>query len=99
MLFKLVGRTARGNSSGHAITMLKIGQMSLFKRMHSQFQPSVVPKTDDMLTNNTDTDNIQMLLKTKTKQTIENIVLSEYKKALKLLSLVLDDKNNRFSTK
>ena len=74
--------------------MLKVGQMSLFKRMHAQFQPSVI-NTDNI----TKTDHIKTLLKTKTKQEIENIVLSEYKKALKLLPLVLDDRNNRFTTK
>lgn len=82
----LVGRTARGSSSGHAISMLKIGQMSMFKKMHSYFQHS-----------STEVGSDSTILKTKTNKQIESNVMTHYKKALKLLPLALADETNRFT--
>ena len=36
-----VGRTARGHNSGHALTMLKLGQRGVYNRIHQSIQPSL----------------------------------------------------------
>eukprot|EP01041_Mallomonas_annulata_P012282 gene12282-25833_t len=71
-----VGRTARANKSGHCITMLKIGQVGVFKKLRKQI---------DGL------EGIgQELCKCKVSKETEEAFGSIYKKGLKQLSKILE---------
>jgi len=70
-----VGRTARANQTGHAITMLKIGQSGMFKKLRSEIARNATQET---------------LLRCKIQSEAENEITAVYKRGLKTLAKILE---------
>ena len=93
-----VGRTARGRSYGHALTMLKVGQAGVFHTLHKEIVPSEAQRVEyasqsesavspDGTTSNTGSYPV---LRSRPDPQVENGPLAKtLARALKLLPLVL----------
>ncbi len=99
MYLHRVGRTARGNNSGHSITILKIGQMNQFRKLYQSMIPSKLQQTlQQKAINKSEQENNRIkntfILKTKVNKSIEMDLSYLYKKSIKILPLIIADSHS-----